>query len=54
LNHPNFADPPLNLAGILGPFGVSAQMLNRGLGGLNALYQMGGPRSGQIAVKLLF
>jgi len=53
-NHPNFADPPLNLAGILGPFGVSAQMLNRGLGGLNALYHMGGPRSGQIAVKLVF
>jgi hypothetical protein len=52
LNHPNFGpfkttiDDPL--------FGQSTQMLNRSLGGLNALYQMGGARSAQLAVKALF
>jgi hypothetical protein len=52
LNHPNFSDPDTVLQG--GGFGLSSQMLNRGLGGLNALYQMGGPRSGQVSVKLLW
>ena len=52
LNHANFADPTglLNNAN----FGVSTQMLGRSLGGLNALYQVGGPRSMQVSLKLLF
>ena len=56
-NHPNFsnADPFGQLPA--GPsFGRATQMLNRGLGptGLNALYQIGGPRSIQLALKLAF
>jgi hypothetical protein len=58
LNHPNFSS--------FGPFGLNfssppsplfsqaSQMVNRGLGGLNALYQMGGPRSLQLSLKLVF
>lgn len=51
-NHPNFADP----AGITysPPYNVSKQTLAAGLGGLNPLYQVGGPRSGQVSLKLLF
>ena len=58
LNHPNFASPfPL-----LGQnnFGVSPSMLNRSLGtggvngGLNPLYQVGGPRSVQLSLKVEF
>jgi len=51
-NHPNFADPSQFLSG--STFGVSQSMLNRGLGGLSQLYQIGGPRSAQIAAKILF
>jgi hypothetical protein len=51
-NHPNFSDPNVSLTG--SNFGISTQSLNRGLGSLNALYQMGGPRSGQIAAKITF
>jgi hypothetical protein len=52
LNHPNFANP----SGVLTDpnFGVSTQMLGRSLGGLSPLYQIGGPRSLQLAVKLMF
>ncbi len=56
-NHPNFADPVTNTSLVINQgstFGVSTQSLNRGLGGLNALYQMGGPRSAQLGIKLLF
>jgi hypothetical protein len=53
LNHPNFANP----AGYIG-FGPtylkSQQMLNNGLGGLNPLFQEGGPRSLQLSLKLSF
>jgi outer membrane receptor protein involved in Fe transport len=35
-------------------FGQAYQTLNNSLGGLNALYQVGGNRSLQVAVKLLF
>jgi hypothetical protein len=51
-NTPNFADP----IGILtsGNFGRTTQMLNTGLGGLNPQFQVGGPRSVQLALKLLF
>jgi hypothetical protein len=58
LNHPNFG-PPINyLSSPL--FGQSTQMLGASLGsggqngGLNPLYQIGGPRSAQLALKLLF
>ena len=59
LNHPNFG-PPANYFG-QGGFGLSTQMLgqylsgsNVGGGGLSALYQIGGPRSIQLALKLQF
>jgi len=53
LNHPNFTNPSGQLA--LGPTGLqSTQMLNQGLGGLNPLFQEGGPRSLQLSLKLTF
>jgi len=54
LNHPNFANPDNDIDD--GPlfFGLSSQMLNQSLGGLNPVYQIGGPRSLQISLKLLF
>jgi hypothetical protein len=51
-NHANVADP--GVGPLDSPWGVSTQMLGRGLGGLNALYQIGGPRSAQLVAKLLF
>jgi hypothetical protein len=64
LNHPNFAPPVGDLLSpqFLNPqFGQSTQMLGRYLGGANLggggfspLYQIGGPRSAQFALKLLF
>jgi hypothetical protein len=69
-NHPNFAPFDVNFntgpseapTGPLDPyFGQSTSMLNQssaggqaGNGGLNALYQSGGPRSIQLALKLIF
>jgi hypothetical protein len=52
LNHPNFASP----SGIMtdATFGRATQMLNTGLAGLNPLFQTGGPRSLQLALKLSF
>ncbi len=62
LNHPNFGQP----SGCFGascsnPFGLSTQMLgqslnggNLGGGAFNPLYQIGGPRSIQFALKLIF
>ena len=52
-NHPNFADPENNLSEG-GLFGQSIMMLGRSLGGLNPLYQTGGPRSTQVALRLQF
>ncbi|HET6929217.1 MAG TPA: TonB-dependent receptor [Candidatus Acidoferrum sp.] len=62
LNHPNFG-PPLGTFGA-GGFGVSSQTLgqslNSGFGGnlgggaFSPLYQIGGPRSVQLALKLQF
>ncbi len=53
LNHPNFANPQ----GVIG-FGPiflkSPNMLNQSLGGLNSLFQEGGPRSLQLSLKLKF
>lgn len=70
LNHPNFTNPDpilgFGVGGILFPnptFGQSRSMLNHGLSGgstatpgngFNPLYQVGGPRSLQLALKLLF
>ena len=63
-NHPNFGDPDGRLdfgPGSQNPtFGQSTTMLGRSLGsggtngGLNPLYQVGGPRSIQFGLKLLF
>jgi hypothetical protein len=52
LNHPNFGNPDGNLDDP--SFGRSAQTLNQGLGGLSPLYQVGGPRSVQVSLKLIF
>jgi Carboxypeptidase regulatory-like domain/TonB dependent receptor len=58
LNHPNFG-PPLNQLGY-SQFGQALQMLgssldqNAGGGSFSSLYQIGGPRSIQLALKLTF
>jgi len=56
LNHPNFGNPTGDLSSPF--FGQSIQMLNQSLSSQNAgfssLYQIGGPRSIQFALKLLF
>jgi Carboxypeptidase regulatory-like domain/TonB dependent receptor-like, beta-barrel len=58
LNHPNFGSPNNNLTSPL--FGLSTQTLANSLGsggasgGFNPLYQIGGPRSIQFALKLQF
>jgi hypothetical protein len=52
-NHPNFTNPD----GLIefGPTDLqSSSMLNKGLGGLNPLFQEGGPRSLQLSLKLTF
>ncbi len=52
-NHPNFTNP--NGLIEFGPSALQSQsMLNTGLGGLNALFQEGGPRSLQLSLKLTF
>jgi hypothetical protein len=53
-NHPNFENPDPSLYD--GPpfFGVSSRMLNQALGGLNPLFQEGGPRSLQLSLRLSF
>jgi Carboxypeptidase regulatory-like domain/TonB dependent receptor len=53
LNHPNFTNPPAFVGGAT-TFLQSRQMLNVGLGGLNPLFQEGGPRSLQLSLKLAF
>jgi hypothetical protein len=59
LNHPNFG-PPADTFGVSG-FGISNQILaqslngnNLGGGAFSPLYQIGGPRSIQLALKLQF
>src|SRR5271166_5472176 len=57
-NHPNFGPPTNSLTSPL--FGQSTQTLASSLGsggangGFNPLYQIGGPRSIQLALKLVF
>lgn len=60
LNHPNFA-PPVGDVSNTTQFGLSTSTLgnylaggNVGAGGLSPLYQIGGPRSIQLALKLTF
>ena len=60
LNHPNFA-PPVSDISNPAQFGLSTQTLgsflaggNIGSGALSPLYQIGGPRSIQFALKLFF
>jgi hypothetical protein len=53
LNHPNFTNPYAYVE--FGPFYLqSQQMLNESLGGLNPLFQEGGPRSLQLSLRLSF
>jgi hypothetical protein len=59
LNHPNFGPPASSTALPPSQFGVATQMLGASLGqgygtGLSPLYQIGGPRSIQLALKLIF
>jgi hypothetical protein len=51
-NTPNFANPTGQLSSAA--FGLSTQMLNRSLRGISPLYEIGGPRSSQLALKLIF
>src|SRR5262249_37474732 len=61
LNHPNFG-PPSGGFGFGQGFGLSTATLGRSLGGFgsvgsgafSSLYQLGGPRSIQLALKLAF
>jgi len=66
-NHPNFADPSGGLnyttpaAGFpdgrltaTNTFGQSTALLRSSLGGLNPVYQVGGPRSIQLSLRLQF
>jgi hypothetical protein len=59
LNHPNFGPPNATFG--QGGFGVSSETLGQSLSGgnvgggaLSPLYQIGGPRSLQLALKLMF
>jgi hypothetical protein len=52
-NHPNFTNPTAFVE-FGAPFLQSMSMLNQGLGGLNPLFQEGGPRSLQLSFKLTF
>lgn len=53
-NHPNFGSIYQYLAYGPSQFGYAYSTLNNTLGGLNPLYQSGGPRSLQLALKLIF
>jgi hypothetical protein len=53
LNHPNFANPGANVFSGASQL-RSSKMLNQGLGGLNPLFQEGGPRSLQLSLRLTF
>jgi hypothetical protein len=59
-NHPMFAPPSANFNNFLqsGGFGRITSTLNNFVGGtgtsLSPLYEIGGPRSGQLSLKLQF
>jgi hypothetical protein len=52
LNHPNFGAIQTTLTAA--NFGQATNTLNQQLGGISQLYQIGGPRSFQFALKVLF
>jgi len=52
-NHPNFSNPRAFI-GSGASFLSSSSMANQGLGGLNSVFQQGGPRSLQLSLKLTF
>ncbi len=52
-NHPNFGSP-VNTLSSGAAFGKPDRMLAQNLGGLSPLYQLGGPRSVQLSLKLGF
>ena len=56
LNHPNFTNPlGYFVPGTVNPTLLrSSEMLSQGLGGLNPLFQIGGPRSLQLSLRLSF
>ena len=58
LNHTNFGPPASSGAAnnniTSATFGIATQTLATSLGGLNPIFQFGGPRSGQLAVRLQF
>ncbi len=56
LNSPNYANPdPYEGANLVSPnFGVVTRMLNRSYGGATSSYQMGGPRSAQVSLRIQF
>lgn len=54
LNHPIFGSIYNQLTNGPNYFGYAANTLNNQLGGLSALYQVGGPRSLQLALRLHF
>lgn len=59
-NRPNFGKPNANIGSSEALFGRASQMLNRSLGGggtnggFNSLYQIGGARSLQFSIKILY
>ncbi len=53
-NHPNFGNFNSSWSKTTTTLGQGTAMQNVALGGLNSLYQTGGPRSMQFAIKLLF
>jgi hypothetical protein len=53
-NHPNFANPTALIRPAVATTLRSTLMLKDGLGGLNPLFQEGGPRSLQLSLKLTF
>jgi hypothetical protein len=52
LNHPMFSG--YNTSRLSPTFGAPTSTLNVGLGGLNSLYQLGGPRSIQLSARVSF
>jgi hypothetical protein len=53
-NHPMFGGYDTNFDPTSTTFGVATTTLNSSLGGLSPLYQLGGPRSVQFAIRLAF
>jgi hypothetical protein len=53
-NHPNFTNPTGNFTSGAAADLQAASMLNQTLGGLNPLFQEGGPRSLQLSLRLVF